>query len=57
MTTFKHPAKKKRLIKHGKQTKWAPFWTVFKIYGKGKPVHPSRHTHVKRSWKRGNTKA
>jgi len=57
MATFKHPAKKKRLIKAGKQTKWAPFWTVFKVYGKGKRVHPSRHTHVKRSWRRNKIKA
>jgi ribosomal protein L39E len=56
MATFKHIAKKLRLIKKGKQTKWAPFWTVFKIYGKGRRVHPSRHTEVKRSWRRGNTK-
>ena len=57
MATYKHPAKKKRLIKKGKQTKWAPFWTVFKIYGKGRRVHPSRHTEVKRSWRRTKTKA
>ncbi|MEK6938665.1 MAG: 50S ribosomal protein L39e [Nanoarchaeota archaeon] len=57
MTTNKPVAKKKRLIKLSKQTKWAPFWTVFKVYGKGKRVHPSRHTHVKRSWRRNKTKA
>ena len=57
MATNKHPSKKKRLIKLSKQTKWAPFWTVFKIYSKGKKVHPARHTEVKRSWRRGNTKA
>jgi len=56
MATNKHPAKKKRLIKKGNQTKWAPFWTVFKIYGKGRRVHPSRHTEIKRSWRRGSTK-
>lgn len=52
-----HPAKKQRLAKKGKQTKWAPFWTVPKVYGKGRRVHPGRHTTVKRSWKRGRTKA
>ncbi len=57
MATNKHPARKKRLIKLSKQTKWAPFWTVFKIYGKGRRVHPSRHTDVKRSWRRTRTKA
>lgn len=56
MATNKHPAKKKRLIKLGGQTKWAPFWTVFKVYGKGKKVHPSRHTHVKRNWRRSKIK-
>jgi ribosomal protein L39E len=57
MATNKHPSRKKRLIKLSKQTRWAPFWTVFKIYGKGRRVHPSRHTAVKRHWKRTNTKA
>lgn len=44
-------SKKRHLAKAGKQTKWAPFWTVLKKYGKGKKVHPSAHTHVKRSWR------
>ncbi|MBT3298348.1 50S ribosomal protein L39e [archaeon] len=57
MARNKHPAKKKRLIKLSTQTKWAPFWTVLKMYGKGKKVHPSRHTEVKRHWRRTNTKA
>jgi ribosomal protein L39E len=56
MARHKHPAKKNRLIKKNKQTRWAPFWTVFKIYGKGRKVHPARHTEVKRSWRRGKTK-
>ncbi len=57
MARHKHPSKKKRLIKLSKQTKWAPFWTVLKAYGKGKKVHPSAHTSVKRNWRRGKTKA
>lgn len=57
MARYVHPSKKKRLIKHGRQTKWAPFWTVLKAFGKGKRVHPSRLTDVKRSWKRSSTKA
>ena len=57
MATTKHPAKKKRLIKLSRQTKWAPFWSVFKAYGKGRRLHPSRHTFVKRSWRRTKTKA
>ncbi len=56
MARTKHPAKKGRLIKQGRQTKWAPFWTVFKVYGKGRRMHPSRYTHVKRSWRRTKTK-
>ena len=43
--------KKVKLMKAGRQTKWAPFWVVLKKYGKGKKVHPSRMTAVKRSWR------
>lgn len=57
MGKFANLAKKLRLAKRMKQTKWAPFWTVPKIYGKGKRVHPGRHTTVKRSWKRTRIKA
>jgi ribosomal protein L39E len=53
MTRYKSPAKKNRLAKKIGQTKWAPFWTVPKIYGKNRRVHPGRHTHIKRSWRRG----
>ncbi len=48
--------KKVYLDKRGKQTKWAPFWTVIKKYGKGKRVHPSAMTHVRRSWRRTKMK-
>ncbi|MBC8434969.1 hypothetical protein H8D91_00500 [archaeon] len=44
-------SKKRHLAKAGKQTKWAPYWAVMKKYGKGKSVHPSAMTHVKRSWR------
>lgn len=57
MGTFANLAKKLRLSKKLKQRKWAPFWTVPKIYGKGKKVHPGRHTAVKRNWKRTKIKA
>ncbi len=57
MSKFIRPAKKQRLAKKGEQTRWAPFWTVFKKYGKGRKVHPGRHTVVKRSWRRTKTKA
>ena len=48
----KHRSSKKRhLARAGKQTKWAPFWTVLKKFGQGKKVHPSAITHVKRNWR------
>ncbi len=57
MARYIHPSRKKRLIKHGRQTKWAPFWTVLKAFGKGKRIHPSRLTAVKRSWRNSSTNA
>ncbi|MFT4344101.1 MAG: 50S ribosomal protein L39e [Candidatus Woesearchaeota archaeon] len=57
MARFKHLSKKLRLSRLGRLTKWAPFWTVPKIYGKGRVVHPGRHTTVKRHWRRTRTKA
>ncbi|MBI4140506.1 50S ribosomal protein L39e [Candidatus Woesearchaeota archaeon] len=56
MARYKHISRKKRLAKRGRQTRWAPFWTVPKIYGKGRRVHPGRHTTVKRSWRRTKLK-
>ncbi|MBS3126311.1 50S ribosomal protein L39e [Candidatus Woesearchaeota archaeon] len=52
MSRIKSPGKKKRLAKAHRQTRWAPFWTVPKKYGKNRRVHPGRHTVVKRSWRR-----
>lgn len=52
MARFKHPSTKQKLIKIGGQTKWAPYWSVFKKYGTGRKVHPGRHTTIKRSWRR-----
>ncbi len=57
MATYKHLSRKLRLARLHKQTRWAPFWTVMKIYGKGRRVHPGRHTEIKRSWRRTKTKA
>jgi ribosomal protein L39E len=57
MSKYIHKSKKKRLIKKGKQTKWAPFWTVPKIYGLGRRIHPGRHTKVKRHWRRNKINA
>lgn len=56
MSRYIRPARKQRLAKKARQTRWAPFWTVFKKYGKGRKVHPGRHTVVKRSWRRKKTK-
>jgi ribosomal protein L39E len=44
--------KKRKLMKAGKQTKWAPIWVVLKKYGTGKRVHPSAVTAYRRSWRR-----
>ena len=44
-------SKKRHLEKAGKQTSWAPFWAVLRKFGKGKRIHPSSMTHVKRSWR------
>lgn len=52
MAKYKPLAKKLRLGKQNKRTKWAPFWVIPKALGKGKRVHPSRLTRVKRSWRR-----
>jgi len=57
MTKYIHLAKKLRLAKRGRQTRWAPFWTIPKKYGTGRRVHPGRLTTIKRSWRRTKTKA
>ena len=44
-------SKKRHLEKAGKHTKWAPFWAVLRKFGQGKRVHPSRITHIRRSWR------
>ena len=44
--------RKIKYSKHGRRTKWAPFWAVVKKYGKGKKVHPSMMTSNKRSRRR-----
>ena len=55
--TNKYLARKIRLAKKKLQRRWAPFWTVPKVYGKDRRVHPGRHTSKKRNWRRGNTEA
>ncbi|MDK2850029.1 MAG: large subunit ribosomal protein L39e [Candidatus Woesearchaeota archaeon] len=56
MARYKHPAKKKKLARMNKLTKWAPFWLIPKVFGKGKRVHPIRITRQKRSWRRTKLK-
>lgn len=52
MALKKDYQRKIKLAKHGRRTKWAPFWVVVKKYGKGKRVHPSQMTRIKRHWRR-----
>lgn len=56
MTKAIHLNRKLRISKAGKQTRWAPFWTIPKIYGPGKKVHPGAHTSVKRHWRKNSMK-
>lgn len=49
---IKNPQKKQRLMKKGRQTKWAPVWVVLKKFGMGKRIHPSAITARKRNWRR-----
>jgi ribosomal protein L39E len=59
MSSIKPSGKKARLAKASKQTRYAPFWVVPRIFGLGraKHVHPYRVTAVKRSWRRERIKA
>ncbi|MEW6063153.1 MAG: 50S ribosomal protein L39e [Nanoarchaeota archaeon] len=57
MARYKPLAKKLRLIRRRRQTRWAPYWIVPKILRMGRRVHPGRFTSVKRSWRRTKIKA
>jgi ribosomal protein L39E len=46
------PGRKAKLMKAGRQTKWAPVWAVLKKYGTGKRIHPSAITTHRRNWRR-----
>lgn len=48
----KHNQKKIKLAVHNRRTKWAPFWTVVKKFGKGKRKHPSEMTKLRRHWRK-----
>ena len=56
MARYKSLSKKLKLGKQARRTRWAPFWTVLKAYGKGKKIHPSQLTRVKRKWSRTKLK-
>lgn len=56
MARNKPKAKKLRLAKAGKRTRWAPIWIVPKINKGMKKVHPMRYTRSKRSWRRTKLK-
>lgn len=56
MARYKHPSRKKRLAKVGRQTRWAPYWAVLRVFGSNRRVHPHRITEVKRNWRRDATK-
>ena len=48
--------KKIKLSKANKRTRWAPVWIILKKFGKGKRVHPSAVTRIRRSWRRTKLK-
>lgn len=56
MAKNKPRAKKLRLAKRGRQTKWAPLWLSLRINKGVRRVHPARYTKVKRSWRKQRTK-
>ncbi len=56
MAHYKSLSKKIKLAKAGRQTRWAPFWTILKKFGTGKKLHPARLTRIKRSWRRTKIK-
>ena len=56
MARYKSLSKKLKLGKHNRHTKWAPFWVVLKAKGKGKRIHPSQMTRLKRNWRKTGLK-
>lgn len=52
MGSIKTSGKKKRLASASKQTRWAPFWLIPKIFGAGRKIHPARITRIKKLWRR-----
>ncbi len=56
MSSNKLLSEKKVLSKEMKHTRWAPFWIVLKKFKRGRRIHPSRFTAIKRSWHRTKIK-
>ncbi len=56
MGSNKKKAKKIKLAKEAKHTRWAPIWIIPKINKGLKKVHPMRYTSVKRFWRRSKIK-
>ena len=56
MAKNKITQKKIKLSKQNKRTKWAPFWVVLRKFGKGKRVHPSSTTRLRRNWRQTKLK-
>ena len=56
MARYKHLARKKKLTKRNRWTKWAPVWAVLKAFKNNKRKHPFEITEVKRDWKRSKLK-
>ena len=52
MGSIKSKAKKLRLAKAAKQTKWAPLWLVPRIEKGLRKIHPARYTTKKRHWRK-----
>ncbi|MBI5803511.1 hypothetical protein HY448_02385 [Candidatus Pacearchaeota archaeon] len=49
---IKNQAKKTKLAKYSRRTRWAPIWTIIKKFGAGKRIHPSVITRQRHSWRR-----
>lgn len=56
MPRYKKLSRKLQLGKEARRTRWAPFWVIFKALGKGKKLHPSVLTRVKRNWRKKKIK-
>jgi len=54
MSSRKPSGRKNRLISAGRQTRWAPFWIIPKVFGVGRRVHPSALTKKKRRWRKSS---